>query len=222
VAVFALFGLAGAGFAGYWLGKGEGARATLETHAAVPEPTVNSETERARQRAWHEVANTLVRSGKTQADAGTDSKVPSPEASADPTHEDEEIAPAEAKRVTPVEERDNAVARVRASGPDQKRLFSRAQAVGDVWEALAKKRETPAQVGRWECHAAGCLATIVQKSESEIEDLTNDLSREEAFRGWEGPKMRSGPIKRPDGSTEVTWILYSSDEDARGNSQPKQ
>lgn len=116
--------------------------------------------------------------------------------------------------MTALEERERAVTRLRESGPDQRNLIRPAQAVGNAWQELAKKRGSPAQAGPWECHAAGCAATLVHQSEEDIEDLTSEISLQDEFRSWEGPKMRSGPIKRPDGTTEVTWILYAGNEGA--------
>ena len=97
---------------------------------------------------------------------------------------------AEPKPMTAVDERDNAVARVRASGPDSKGLLKRAQALGKVWAALATKRETRAEVGPWECHAAGCLSTIVS-----------------------GPRRSRGPHERPFARGRVSHLGVAKDEE---------
>lgn len=204
--------LLGAGLAGYLLGQRSAVTAVAETRASDPASIPRSDAETERLRAWQIAAAALATPAQTDEAAGGEQRAAQDSnlAAAAPNV----AAPAmpEPKPMTAVEERERAVARLRNSGPDQKNLAERAQAVGNVWTELAKKRGSPAQTGPWECHKAGCAATIVHESEAEIEDLTSQMSLQDEFRSWEGPKMRSGPIKRPDGKTEVTWILYAGDE----------
>jgi hypothetical protein len=79
---------------------------------------------------------------------------------------------------------------------------------------LAQRQKIQAHFGAWECHSGGCFVTAVQQSENAIEDLTTEISRADEFRGWDGPKMRSGPIPRANGTVEVTWMLFPDDRSA--------
>jgi hypothetical protein len=179
--------LAGVGLVVSLLGTRSGARAVVEG-PVVPAPAVDPEAQRAQQDAWRKAV---------APPAGA------PQASAEP-------GPTSALEV-----RDQAAARVKASGPAEAGLPERAQAVGGAWAPLAKKLAIRAKIGPWECHAAGCMATIVHQSATEVATLANAVSRQDEFRSWKGQKMRSGPIRRPDGTTEITWFLYAADEAPR-------
>jgi hypothetical protein len=206
-------GLLGAGMTGYLLGEKSATKTRAQTSALPSASIPQSDAEAERQRAWQQIAAAMAR----PADPGpAAAEHPDPQPSGIPAAEPNAAHPSvqEPPPMTALEERERAVTRLRESGPDQRNLIRPAQAVGNAWQELAKKRGSPAQAGPWECHAAGCAATLVHQSEEDIEDLTSEISLQDEFRSWEGPKMRSGPIKRPDGTTEVTWILYAGNEGA--------
>jgi hypothetical protein len=104
-------------------------------------------------------------------------------------------------------ERDTAIDKLRASGSDRSGRIALARAAGDGWMAIASRSSIDARIGPWECYGGGCAATIVHKAEAGIDDLTNEIAHSEEFRRWDGPKLRSGPIERPDGTVEITWLL---------------
>lgn len=112
-------------------------------------------------------------------------------------------------RFTAVDERDERVRELRASGPDIHRLFVDAEAMGRAWSEIAQKARVKAVFGEWECHELGCFASVVHKGASGVEVLAHFISISDAFRLWTGGKFQSGPIQRADGSVEMTWILYS-------------
>ena len=115
---------------------------------------------------------------------------------------------------TPREERDTVVAKLRNSGTDAHGLINNARAVGDAWAALARTAKVEVVSGNWECYAAGCFTTMLHTAAAEIDDLTTQITETDGFRNWDGPKMRSGPVPREDGKTEVTWVLFVNDQHA--------
>jgi len=181
--------LAGAGLAVILFGARSGARVrAVAEPPAAPIATVDPEAQRAQQEAWRNAV--AAPQGAPQAAAAPE-----------PT--------------SALESRDKAVARVKASGPAETDSLERARALGAGWAALAKTLAPGTKVGPWECHAAGCFSTIVHPSPKDVATLTNAMSREDEFRQWKGQKMHSGPIRRPDGATEVTWFLYTGDDRPR-------
>jgi hypothetical protein len=115
----------------------------------------------------------------------------------------------EGPAVTALEERNQYVQRLEASGPDRHRLLDKARAASEVWSGVAQRSNAGVTVGPWSCHGAGCFSTMLHASPGTIDDFTNEITRTDEFRGWVGAKIRSGPIERPDGKTEVTWFLLA-------------
>jgi hypothetical protein len=190
---------------GYLLGVG-GAPEHLNTPKASATAVVRaSEAMQPRLRAKARVPDERSRTPEERTRAGE------PE---DPATSIGSVEPSAPPPITAEEERDRSVERVRSSGPDLKNLMERARAVGESLATVAERLTVQARVGPWECYSGGCFTTIIHNSEAGLEDLTTELSHTEEFRGWEGPKMRSGPISRPDGAVEITWILFSDDATA--------
>src|SRR5215471_6419811 len=106
---------------------------------------------------------------------------------------------ARAHEITAVEERDQQIAALRASGPDSPRLVSSAEAVGAAWEKLAVAGGDGIRFGSWECHRAGCFTSVVHRTEQSIEDVTEKILASREYMMWPGARTRSGPIHREDG-----------------------
>jgi hypothetical protein len=122
----------------------------------------------------------------------------------------------EPKDVPPDEERDEKRNRLRASGPDTLKLFGKTAALTNAWRERARIDGVDAQVGEWECFAAGCATTIVHASITAVSDMSTIVEHSNEFRFWDGGKIRSGEIERPDHSIEVTWFMLPPDAPARG------
>jgi hypothetical protein len=110
-----------------------------------------------------------------------------------------------------MEARDREVARVAASGPDPRNLTADAVRAGESWSRAVKNEGVDLRFDRWTCYRAGCV-TDVRHAPELFERVSRAISRDIAFMGWAGEKLRSGPIEQPGGQIEVTWILYAPEE----------
>jgi hypothetical protein len=110
------------------------------------------------------------------------------------------------------EERDREVLAIRATGPDSSGLLAKAQAIGHSWEDLAKEAGVHVEVEPWECHRTGCFAAIVHPSSQAAEQLTSGIFASEELANWGGSETRSAPVRRPDGSVELTWFFIAGED----------
>jgi len=109
-------------------------------------------------------------------------------------------------------ERDQQVARLRASGPDDSRLNAKVSPLRATWETLASRSGIDVDVSQWECYRGGCFTTIVHEAAQSVEELTSQILASQDLARWSGPQTRSAPIPRTDGTAEVTWFLLSPPE----------
>lgn len=116
-----------------------------------------------------------------------------------------------AEGLTAKEARDQEVARLAASGPDTRYLTADVLRVGESWARAVKSEGVDLRFDHWTCYRAGCV-TDVRHAPGLFERLSRAISTDTAFMGWGAGKMRSGPIEQPDGTIEVTWILYAPEE----------
>ena len=63
------------------------------------------------------------------------------------------------------------------------------------------------------CFSGGCAIVINHRDEIIYSRVRDTISRNRAFRDWQGPKFLSGPIPAPDGTINGTWILFSDAAD---------
>jgi hypothetical protein len=106
-------------------------------------------------------------------------------------------------------ERDQQVAKLRASGPDAESLTSKVKPLQAAWEKIANQSGIEIDVSPWECHRGGCFTTVVHRASQSIEELTSQIFASQDLAKWAGPQTRSAPIPRTDGTSEVTWFLLS-------------
>jgi hypothetical protein len=132
------------------------------------------------------------------------------------------IAAPAAEAAPAARDRDQQLAEVRASGADDDDLSRSTQAIGRAWAALAAEPQVAADFGPWECHPGGCFATVVHRSGASVERLTSEILASREAAAWPGPKMRSAPIARADGTTEVTWLLLPGPAEQPEQEQPEQ
>ena len=106
-------------------------------------------------------------------------------------------------------QRDDVVAGLRASGPDERGLTQAAATVLASWKAKVAELGVDGDWGHAECYAKGCFVTAAHPSDHAASQATDVITRTGEFNGWQAGKMRSGVIPRPDGTVEVTWVLYA-------------
>jgi hypothetical protein len=99
---------------------------------------------------------------------------------------------------------------IRASGPGSGALLRDAEAVSGPWEEIARASGKEIEVKPWECHRVGCFATAVHHSRQSVDDLTSKILGSAQLATWSGTKTQSAPIPKPNGTFEVTWLLYAS------------
>lgn len=131
-------------------------------------------------------------------------------------HDDLPTLPsAPVKELTAAEERDQKVAWLKGTGPDRNNLMGQAADIGRSWDKLAARLNARASFDSFACYRGGCYGTAVHETDTTVDELTSEISHSTEFRDWNGSKMRSGPVARPDGKIEVTWVLFTaSDESA--------
>ena len=117
-------------------------------------------------------------------------------------------------------ERDRQIELLRASGPAPNGFLRAAEKVSRGWEELARATSGEIDVKNWECHGAGCFVTAVHRSVMSVEDMTSRILGSVDFASWVGPKSRSAPIPRADGTVEVTWTLMAAPEGADAGATP--
>ena len=106
-------------------------------------------------------------------------------------------------------ERDQQVAKLRASGPDAGSLTAKVKPLQVAWEKIANQSGIEIDVSPWECHRDGCFTTVVHRAPQSVEELTSRIFASQDLAKWSGPQTRSAPIPRTDGTSEVTWFLLS-------------
>jgi hypothetical protein len=131
-----------------------------------------------------------------------------------PAASNEQTAPAELEPddLSAEEARARHVAKIRASGPDNRSLLVDARRVGQDWADAAEAKELDVYFDDWECHRAGCLVNARHGSANAIDRATEEISHCRGFLNWNGEKLRTGPIQTVAGETEVTWILFAPRE----------
>jgi hypothetical protein len=112
-------------------------------------------------------------------------------------------------------ERDQQVAKLRASGPDPGSLTAKVKPLQETWETMAKRSGIEVDVSPWECYGGGCFTTIVHQAPQSVEELTSKILASQELASWPGPQTRSAPIPRTDGTAEVTWFLLTPQQDGQ-------
>jgi hypothetical protein len=188
--VLGFVALAAAVCVGYWLGRQRSASAA---ERAVPraEAPSSSLPERAR---WNPAPPTSDRAAPPMV---ADSAATSPAEALSDAPEDSE------PKLSAEQERERQRERLRKSGPDTRNFLGVVRSTFRDWEGADIK------LGPWYCYKAGCYVDAVHGSMSEVPTATHRLSATDSFNRWNSGKMRTGEVMRPDGSVEVTWVLFA-------------
>jgi len=104
-------------------------------------------------------------------------------------------------------ERDHQVEAIRATGPESGALLKAVEALSSKWETLSAGGSSNVHVGKWDCYKAGCFVDVLQRTDQTYEDLSSRILDSQELAAWSGQKTRSAPIRKADGSVEVTWML---------------
>jgi len=75
-------------------------------------------------------------------------------------------------------------------------------------EATTRGDSRQATFSETECYQQGCLARAVYSSLSHYSSSSQSFTDGQGFQDWLGPKYRSPPDIRPDGTVIVNWILF--------------
>jgi len=106
-------------------------------------------------------------------------------------------------------ERDQQVAKLRASGPDAGSLTAKVKPLQETWATMAKRLGIDVDVSPWECYRGGCFTTVVHQAPQSVEELTSKILASQDLASWSGPQARSAPNPGSDGTAEVTWFLLT-------------
>jgi len=109
--------------------------------------------------------------------------------------------------VDPRMERDDLLERLHGSGAASGSWTTEASEVFHKWH-LHSPRASLVDVGRVDCFAEGCAATMTYRDLPGFQSLAHEFLESEPFKSWHGPKFRSAPIAQTSGAVEATWILY--------------
>jgi hypothetical protein len=113
---------------------------------------------------------------------------------------------------SPEEGRRKHIARLTTSGPDARGLLADARRAGEDWENALKGKGLAVTFGDWHCFKAGCFVEAKHASADTVEKATSVVTSSSGFMGWNGEKIRTGPVPLPDGKTDVVWILLPPPE----------
>jgi hypothetical protein len=119
--------------------------------------------------------------------------------------------PAEPSR-SPEAARLKYIERVRTTGPDRRNLVADARRVSESWSAAASAQSLDVTFDQWECYRAGCLVNARHGSADTVDRATEAITKSAGFMGWNGEKLRTGPVEVSKGKPEVTWILFAPPE----------
>ena len=112
-------------------------------------------------------------------------------------------------------ERDQQVAKLRASGNDAASLTAKVKPLQTTWETMANRLGIEVDVSPWECYRGGCFTTVVHRAPQSVEELTSKILASQDLASWSGPQTRSAPIPRTDGTAEVTWFLLTPPQEGQ-------
>jgi hypothetical protein len=195
--VLGFVALAAAVCVGYWFGR-QGSASAAEAAVSQAAAPKSSLPERA-PRNWNPAPPTSDRAAPPIV---ADSAAPAPAEAPSEAQEDSE------PKLSAEQERERQRERLRKSGPDTRNFLGIVRSTFRDWEG------TDIKLGPWYCYKAGCYVDAVHGSMSEVPTATHRLSATDSFNRWNSGKMRTGEVMRPDGSVEVTWVLFAPADDA--------
>jgi len=104
-------------------------------------------------------------------------------------------------------------AELEASGRTTAAWTRRAADVFGAGAASGPHGPIDVRFGAMECFAAGCMTTATYGDFAAFNALNQALPESEAFRLWQGSKMRTPPEQLPDGRVVADWVLFPPEGD---------
>lgn len=114
--------------------------------------------------------------------------------------------------LTAEQEREQQLTKLRQSGRDERNLLGTVLTTFGDWSQKLQEQKIDVKLGQWSCFHAGCFMDAVHPSIANVSDATAAITTTDSFLRWNSSKMRSGEITRPDGTVEVTWLLFAPPE----------
>jgi hypothetical protein len=118
------------------------------------------------------------------------------------------------------QERDEQVETLRTSGAAHARDVTTIRAVETEWTQAAKAAGVAVDFTPWQCFQAGCYTTATYRDPVAAGQFMDGLSRTPSFNAWPAGKFQSGPIERPSGGFEITWVFSAPEEHASNTNKP--
>jgi hypothetical protein len=114
--------------------------------------------------------------------------------------------------LTVEEERQQHITKLRESGHDQRNLLGTVLTSFGDWRQKLDEAKLDVKLGSWSCFRGGCFMDAVHPSAASVSNATAVITATDSFLRWNSSKMRSGEITRPDGTVEVTWMIFAPSE----------
>jgi hypothetical protein len=114
--------------------------------------------------------------------------------------------------LTAEEERQQHITKLRESGRDQRNLLGTVLTSFGDWHQKLAEAKLDVKLGSWSCFRGGCFMEAVHPSAASVSNATAIITTTDSFLRWNSSKMRSGEITRPDGTIEVTWMIFAPPE----------
>jgi hypothetical protein len=114
--------------------------------------------------------------------------------------------------LTAEQERQQQLTKLRQSGRDERNLLGTVLTTFGDWRQKLQEQKIDVKLGQWSCFRAGCFMDAVHPSLMNVSEATAAITTTDSFLRWNSSKMRSGEITRPDGTVEVTWLLFAPPE----------
>jgi len=114
--------------------------------------------------------------------------------------------------LTAEQEREQQLSKLRASGRDERNLLGTVLTTFGDWRQKLDAAKIDVKLGQWSCFRAGCFMDAQHPSADNVSNATSAITTTDSFLRWNSSKMRSGEITKPDGTVEVTWMLFAPPE----------
>lgn len=124
-------------------------------------------------------------------------------------------------RRTALQQRDELVQDLRASGSTSGTDLANSRELESEWTRIASEFNSNVRFGSWQCYRGGCTVTATIRDLDAAEPLFDKLLMSPVTAKLvRGQIFRSGPIQSASGLTEITWIVSHALEVAGAEGAP--
>lgn len=101
------------------------------------------------------------------------------------------------------------ISALRRSGPSEAGFAAQAHVLFEAWRGQPRDPVPAVQIGRVDCFAGGCYARAAYSDLTQLDAMTREFYRSEAFAAFEGDVARSAPESEPGepGRVSVVWLM---------------